>query len=104
MIWCMADAKTWKKRVSAWRASGETAEAFAAELGCAPSTLKWWAWHLGKQDAKFVRVVTKDAPPKTPRDEAVELEVAGVRLRLRAGFDRRALAEVLDVLREGARS
>ena len=100
----MANAKTWEKRVSAWRASGETAEAFAAELGCAPSTLRWWSWHLGRQDAKFVRVVARDEAPRAARDEAVELELGGVRLRVCAGFDRCALVEVFDVFCEGGRS
>ena len=95
----MADAKTWAKRVAAWRASGVTASAFSARAGFAPSTLRWWASRLGRREGGFVRIVTATEVPKAAVDGAIELEVAGVRVLVRAGFDRTALAEVLDVLR-----
>lgn len=96
----MADSKTWAKRVAAWRASGETAAVFSSRDGYAPSTLRWWASRLGRREAAFVRVVTTPAPPPAAHgDRAIELEVAGVRLLVRAGFDRSALADVLEVLR-----
>ncbi len=94
----MADAKTWAKRVAAWRASGETAAEFSSRGGFAPSTLRWWRSRLGRRDAGFVRVVTAPKQPATVPD-AIELDVGGVRVLVRAGFDRIALTDVLDVLR-----
>ena len=95
----MADAKTWAKRVAAWRASGETAAVFSSRDGYAPSTLRWWASRLGRREPAFVRVVTGPEAPASARDGAIELEVGGVRVLVRAGFDRTALADVLELLR-----
>ena len=94
----MADATTWAKRVAAWRASGRPAAEFAAGRGYTASTLRWWASRLGRRDAAFVRVVT--TPERV--DAPLELETAGVCVRVRAGFDPALLAQVLDVLRGGA--
>ena len=99
----MADAKTWAQRVRAWRASGETASVFSTRGGFAPSTLRWWASRLGRREAGFVRVVRAPEVPAAVRD-GIELEVGGVRVRVRAGFDRAALTEVLEVLRAGTAS
>ncbi len=98
----MASSETWAKRITAWRASGQTAAAFAAGRGFAGSTLRWWASHLGRRrGAALVRVVPAVA---VPRDAAIELEIGGVRVVVRAGFDRVLLREVLDVLRERSAS
>ena len=94
----MADAKTWAKRVAAWRVSGETAAEFSSRGGFAPSTLRWWKSRLGRRERGFVRVVTAPEPPTAGRD-AIEIEVGDVRVLVRAGFDRTALTEVLDLLR-----
>lgn len=94
----MADAKTWAKRVAAWRASGETAAEFSSRGGFAPSTLRWWKSRLGRREPGFVRVITAPAAA-AGRPGAVELDVGGVRVLVRAGFDRIALTEVLEVLR-----
>ena len=91
----MADVRTWVPLVAAWRASGETAAAFSSGRGFAPSTLRWWASRLGRREAGFVRVV---ATPEPPRPSAIELDVGGIRVLVRAGFDRTALTEVLEVL------
>jgi hypothetical protein len=46
--------------------------------------------------------VVRPAAPVAER--AIEIEVAGARVVVRTGFDRGALAAVIDVLRGGARS
>jgi transposase len=94
----MADAKTWSNRVTEWRASGESAAAFAAGRGFAPSTLRWWASRLSRGEVELVRVVT--SPPATPRESAITIELAGARVLVTSGFDRALLADVLAVLRE----
>ena len=104
MLAPMADAKTWAKRVAEWRASGESAGAFAAGRGYAPSTLRWWASRLAREGGGLVRVVTT-APTMVARsrETAIEIELAGARVLVTAGFDRAALADVVAVLR-GART
>lgn len=98
----MADAKTWAKRVAAWRASGQTATEFASRGGFHGRTLRWWAWRLRDRGSGFVRVVRGVGPPA--RESAIELEVSGVRVLVRAGFDRGALGDVLAVVRGSAPS
>lgn len=93
----MASSEIWAKRVAGWRASGRTADEYAAGRGFAGSTLRWWSSHLGRTPA-IVQVV-RAAPA---RDAALELAVGDVRVLVRSGFDRALLAEVLDVLREKA--
>lgn len=101
MLAPMADAKTWAKRVAQWRASGESAGAFAAGRGFAPATLRWWASRLSRE-VGLVRVVTSvPAVAAGSRETAIEIEVAGARVCVTAGFDRTALADVLAVLLEG---
>jgi hypothetical protein len=101
MLAPMADAKTWAKRVAEWRASGESAGTFAAGRGFAPSTLRWWASRLARDGGGLVRVVTA-APTVAARsrETAIEIEIAGARVLVTAGFDRAALADVVAVLRE----
>jgi hypothetical protein len=48
--------------------------------------------------------VVRDIAPTPERDAAIEIEIGGVRVLVRAGFDRDALAKVLDVVRGGGRS
>lgn len=93
----MASAETWAKRVAAWRASGETADTFAAGRGFAGSTLRWWASQLGRRAPAIVRVVPA---VEVARDSSIEIEVGGVRVVVRRGFDRTLLVELLEVLRE----
>lgn len=100
----MADAKTWETRVAAWRASGETSSVFSAKHGFAPSTLKYWAWRLRRQESGFVRVVAAAQPLPSLRESPIEIEVASVRIHVCAGFDRATLAQVIELLRDGEAS
>jgi hypothetical protein len=90
----MANASTWAKRVSAWRSSGQTADAFASGRGFAGGTLRWWASRLARRPPALVRVVAAPSPSAA----SVELEVGGISVRVRPGFDGALLSQVLDVL------
>ena len=97
----MASSETWARRVAAWRASGQTADTFAAGRGFAGSTLPWWASHLGRQKAALVRVVpTRDVERAT----SIEVHVGAARVVVRRGFDRALLASVVEALGEKATS
>lgn len=108
--------ETWIERVSAWRASGERAEAFSRRAGYAASTLRWWASKL-KRDlaaapavvavpevrlARVIRSAPTSAPTAAGREITLEFVQLGIRIAVETGADRATLAMVLDVLGVGA--
>ena len=110
--------ETWIERVSAWRASGERAEAFSRRAGYAASTLRWWASKLKRDlaaapvptpvpEVRLARVIRCEPVPSsapTPAGLAITLEVmhCGIRIGVEPSADRATLAMVLDVLGVGA--
>ncbi len=63
------------------------------------STLRYWAWKLGREQEGFVRVRTAPPAPEAPTRDALVLEVGGLRVVVSRDFDREALGQLLDVLR-----
>ena len=103
----MVDAATWGRRVAEWRASGLTSQAFSSGRDFTAGGLRHWAYRLGKTRKqarsapafRMARVVRVPSPPSVPAsDVPIVVEVSGVRMLLRAGFDRATLGAVLDVL------
>jgi hypothetical protein len=101
--------------VAAWRASGETAEAFSAGQGFAVGTLRWWSSRLGREGtlrsgassgiriAKVVRS-TERAVVVAPSGRSaiiIELYDARVRVLVEAGVDRTTLSTVLELVGKG---
>lgn len=116
MIEASTTTETWIERVSAWRASGERAEAFSRRAGYAASTLRWWASKL-KRDlaaapavvvvpevrlARVIRSAPTSAPAAGGREITLELVQLGIRIAVETSADRATLAMVLDVLGVGA--
>jgi hypothetical protein len=104
----MADAKTWAKRVAAWRASSLTAGEFATKVGVSPRTLRYWAWRVqreGKQEA-LVRVVRAEDAGAAPVRIAVSPEGADTTIEFISGESRvvvrmgRGREELAQILRE----
>lgn len=112
----------WAERVAAWHASGQTSTAFCAGRGFTAGGLRHWAYRLrqskvsdGKARAPVVRLarlVRASAVPgegtrsaaAPPEMTGVLLQLGGVQVAVRPGFDRDTLADVLDVLdRRGQR-
>lgn len=96
----------WTERVRSWRESGETAEAFAEGKGFAGSTLRFWSSRLGRTVSapRLVQLVPKaTAPVSVTASSSLEIEIGDARVRVARGFDRELLAEVVGVLRRGAR-
>lgn len=111
-----ATRSEWAKRVGAWKKSGLSAGEFAAREGLSASSLSWWSWKLGTSrratnpshaTAALTLVPLRVAPaPSAVAAEAttpVEIAIDGCVVRVRAGFDRATLLDVLDLLRERAR-
>ena len=87
----------WAKRVEEWRASGDTADAFARGKGYQASTLHGWSSRLGRAETpRFVQLVRKAGA--APVDAGVVVEVGLARIRVKEGFDARLLAKVVAVL------
>lgn len=90
----MADAKTWAKRVAAWRRSGLTAPEFASKEGVSPRTLRYWAWRLERAaEPTLLRVVSTATVPDRAAPLPAVVTVPGatqgeaVPMRIVAGLD-----------------
>lgn len=96
---------TWRERVASWRASGQTADQFAAEHGFAAGTLRWWASRLKregtKQEAPLVRMAQVIRSPASPALRgSIVVDVLDVRARVtvEAGVERETLDAVFGAL------
>jgi hypothetical protein len=106
----MAASVEWARRVSKWRASGETAGVFAARHGWNPRTLTWWASTLKRRDAstagtksravEFARVVAKEPVPRASSSSGtIEILLSHGRcVRVLPGFTPDLLRAVLETL------
>ena len=103
-----ASRDVWAKRVERWESSGQTAAAFARELGINARTLTYWRYAL-KRGAKPPR--RRAGPREVPAassflkleasasTEPFELELSGGRrLRVPASFDEAVLRRLLAIL------
>lgn len=63
-------ALEWKKEVKAWKASGLSAAAYAAERDLKPSTMMWWAWAM-KRERRGGRTKKRNGADETPQTSAV---------------------------------
>lgn len=90
--------------MDAWRASGLTADAFAAGKSFSAGTLRWWSSRLGRAPSvTFLELLPRPAvaAPEPPRD--LVIEVGAARVRVATGFDPTLLAAVVRALAEEAR-
>jgi hypothetical protein len=107
--------------VEAWRTSGKSAKGFAEGKDYSASGLRYWAWRLRQtrgesapavdakgstsvsspKEVRIARVLRAPAPAAAEAETPIMLEVGGVRVGVRRGFDREALREILDVLGGG---
>ena len=110
----MSDTKiTWRRRVASWRASGQTADAFAAAHGLTASTLRWWASQLKREVVatpptptapaaaplvRMARVIR--APSSSTSRGSVVIDVLDLRARItvETGALRETLAAVFGAL------
>jgi hypothetical protein len=103
----------WLERIRLWKASGETAEAFAVGQPFKASTLKWRAAELrraaeggeryGKDHAvkgsiRLARVVSRARHGAPTQGGGVVVEVSGARISLSRGFDAELLTDVVRAL------
>ena len=88
--------------MAAWRSSGLSAARFCADKDFSEGTLRYWASRLrsaepaSPPDVRIAKVVRPSTTVEA--DTPVVLEVGGVRIALRRGFDRDVLRDVLAAL------
>ena len=119
MLACMTKEARWGDLVRAWRASGQTARAFAMSRGVSDSSLRWWEKQLAKRSAanaappnpvarlskptthspSLARVV-RPGETITDEDAGIALVVGAITIAVRRGFDRTLLREVVQALAE----
>ena len=97
------------EQVRRWPASGLSAAEYGRRHGIPSGTLSWWQWKLRSEGARwrrrperlpaFVEIPAISVDPAAPARERLELELAGVTLRVPADFDDQTLSRVLGVLR-----
>jgi uncharacterized protein YggE len=88
----------WQERVSAWKASGQSAREFSEGKEYKASTLLWWAGQLSRQSQpmRMARVVRSTAAETT--ETGVTIQAGALCVSVRRGFDRDVLREVLSML------
>jgi hypothetical protein len=103
-------AKRWTPRharevIARWRTSGKSASVYGAEHGITPTRLSYWAKQVGALDAPvdvapaFVAVsVPPPTAAATPR-AAIEIEVAGLTVRIAERIDALYVAQLIAALR-----
>jgi hypothetical protein len=104
----MTTKDTWRKRVLAWRASGQRGDDFCAGQGFSAGLLRHWAWRLGMTRKRrgrggapvpLARVVRTCAPERTRgHQELIRIEIGRARIDVPAGVDVATLAAVVAVL------
>ena len=113
----MSEADTaakWAERVRGWRESGASAASFAAGQGFAASTLRWWDSKLtqaAKPQVAMARVVRTPARKRAerggtssvagPSAATLTIEVDGVHVAVRRGFDAELLRQLVHALGGG---
>ena len=103
----------WRERIRLWKASGQTAEAFAVGQPFKASTLKWRAaelrraaeggerygkGHAVKGSIRLARVVPRARATAPTQGGGVVVEVSGARISLSPGFDPELLTDVVRAL------
>ena len=90
--------------VADWRASGLTADEFAARRGLSPNTLRYWAYRRKKPEPvvpslEMVRVERGAVAASTQGRCSIVVELAEARIIVPPGTDPTTLRVVLDALR-----
>ena len=87
--------------IAEWERSGQTINEFCRRRGINESTFGWWRREIGRAEkqtsaVELVEIETSSSSPQ----RAVEVVLPnGISLRVPGGFERRALEEILAIVR-----
>ncbi len=95
--------RLWRNRLAEHQRSQLTVREFCRTRGIAESRFHFWRQEIARRDRQspaFLPVAVVPTPaPVSPANEPIELRLAGGHeLRLRAGCDRRLLADLIGLL------
>lgn len=94
-----AAQKRWSEHIDAWKASGLTCKAYAAQVGVNPSTLSWWKRRLRRmRTVDSVEFIEVTAQAGVARSEPLRVFAGGAEIAVPCGFDEETFARVLGVL------
>jgi len=97
----------WSERVRQWRASGETAQAFAAGREFKWTTLRYWASRLRHKPSSVSVEVASTHPVRMahvvrtspqPTEGTVVVRIGAAQVLVKPGFDGALLRAVVDAL------
>ncbi len=108
----------WRRHVRGWKASGLSASEYAAKAGLNPNTFSWWRCQLAKEPAattgargghrrvrpilelvELTQAQTVEAIESgSPGMDRLELDVAGIVVRVPRNFEAESLTRLLQVL------
>jgi hypothetical protein len=97
--WTSAQAR---EVIERWRASGQTAAAFATQQRISATRLSYWSKQLEQREVEppqLVAVPISASRPPAAR-ATIEIEVAGLILRVREDVDARYLVQLIAALRD----
>jgi len=115
----MDNRAIWAERIVGWKSSGLTSERYCEGKPFTAGGLRHWAYRLRQTKARKPKALTVRIAQVVPRalvddgsamsvplaplgpvrsPEALFIEVGALRVAVRPGFDRAALAAVIDVL------
>jgi transposase len=113
----VANKEIWRRRVIAWRASGQGADEFCAGKEFSPGSLRQWAWLLGltrrrggdrngaAKRVPLARVVrVKSVSATGPDGGRMFIQIGRARVEVRPGVDESTLAMVMRILESRARA
>jgi hypothetical protein len=98
----------WRQLVASWRASGQTAEEFAAAHGVAAATLRWWTSRLKREEpppaaplVRMAQVIRSPAPAIARGAVIVDALDLRVRITIEASVERETVDMVFGALGVG---
>lgn len=93
--WTPAQAR---EVIERWRASGQSAAAFAAQHGISATRLSYWSKQLGLEENESPQFVPVVVPAEPSVAHAVEIEVGGLTVRVRENADMRFVVRLVSAL------
>lgn len=97
--WTTVQAREFVER---WKASGQSAAAFATQHAVSASRLTYWSKQLETQADEAPQFVSVAMPTAARSGHVVDVEVSGLTVRVREGADAAFVAQLICALQRGS--